>query len=387
MPIRTTMACMVLLLLLGLLAPCGDADEAPAQREAARPLLYVAVGPHATHVILGTLHISDTRVSIPHPLVARALSGAAELVAELAFDPAAQMGVRAAGQLPRNRPLETVLGPALTKRVTALLKHFGRDLDAWQRTKPWLLEHHLGELLAPKATRDTSFLDARLQRMAKERGIAVVGLETAEEQTRILDDYPLKVQVAFLEETVSLVEADLRDGTNAVEDMIQAWRSGDAERLLEEVRRYYDFDLERDRRLFEQIHDARNERMLTRLAAHVARAPDRLRLVAVGAAHLPGTRGMLRLLEDQGYALWRVRTEADLPRSHAAALVEARRRETAARTAAQVGADADIKQVEQASRCPVPTIRRSPGRCRPCVRRRCLPRWCWPSRRCPPSYR
>ena len=366
----TRLLCCLLILLAGPKV-LGDEASPAGEPKLGRPLLHVAVGPRATHLLLGTLHIMDTRVSTVHPLVEVALSKADELVAEIAFDEASQVGLWIRGQLPRNRPLNTLLDDGLEKRIQALLARSGGDLESVQRVKPWLLEHHIGEMLAPRATRDTVSLDERLQRAAKKLGTPVVGLETPEEQTSILDDYPLEVQVERLEETVSLVEADLRNGTNAVEEMIQAWLTGDPKRLIAEVHRYFDFELEEHRELFAKIHDERNATMLERLAERVRTSPDQVRLIAVGAAHLPGPRGMVQLLQAEGYTTWRVMSPADLPATHAQALDMVRKR--AAPKA--LPREATSRAVGRRS-TPVRRWRR---------RRVCRPWWCRPWV-CPPRY-
>ena len=55
--------------------------------------------------------------------------------------------------------------------------------------------------------------------------------------------------------------------------------------------------------------DVRNKRMADRLVEHVSAAgPGTVAMAAVGTAHMPGDKGVLKLLEAKGFKTKRVQT-------------------------------------------------------------------------------
>ena len=81
--------------------------------------------------------------------------------------------------------------------------------------------------------------------------------------------------------------------------------------LAGDLNAFYDLMIEHtaggDRALVESVLEgpiyARNERMVARMAE---RLRDGNAFIAVGALHLPGERGILHLLEQQGFAVRRL---------------------------------------------------------------------------------
>jgi len=143
-------------------------------------------------------------------------------------------------------------------------------------------------------------LDHELQRRAQDQGLPVFGLETVAEQIDVFDGLDLAAQVELLEAAL--------DQQGQIEGWWRATRRAYLERdtaslyrlLLEQSAAG---DPELAARLIEAVLDRRNERMVERMAPRLAAGRA---FVAVGALHLPGERGVLRLLEEQGYEVTRV---------------------------------------------------------------------------------
>lgn len=384
--------------LLALLAPAhsAGADETP-DPSTKKPVMYVAVGPDATLFLHGTLHIPDSRITSLTPIETAALDRADELWAEVDFSEDVRVQLMPYVRLPRNRNLGQLLGERLEARIEAILARRGESLRAWRGLKPWMLDVHLGLLLAPEETATERTLDEILFEQMQKRGKPAGGLESVYEQVRVFDGLTLEAQVALLRETVERLEEDVASGTNSVETMIKIYLSGDDAELLTEVETYFDFDTKRDRDLFVEMHDKRNQRMVERLETKAKEAPGKVRYVAVGAAHLPGKQGVVKLLERSGYVVWRVEAPSDVPASREAslgrALAELKRQNAGLSQSLRALEDQVLRLRDRMDRREVKDAARDRrnarpraadgGRCRPRRTRRC----CIPRPPCPPIPR
>jgi uncharacterized protein YbaP (TraB family) len=141
-------------------------------------------------------------------------------------------------------------------------------------------------------------LDEALQNFALKEGIAVAWLERPEDITRFLSGLPDADQVAMLRVTLKQVPRI----EEIYEDIRIAYLAGDLDRLHAMSAELAAGEDARLNDLFErELVDARNERMVAAMMNHLAGGRV---FVAVGALHLSGETGILRLLERAG---WRVR--------------------------------------------------------------------------------
>jgi uncharacterized protein YbaP (TraB family) len=143
-------------------------------------------------------------------------------------------------------------------------------------------------------------LDDWLQKEARRQGIEVAALETLEEQLSLFDDAPEADQVGMLEMTV-------KDRAKTLEEfnrLIEAYLKQDAAAIYDQMTNASNAEEARLSETFEQdFVVARNLRMAERLAGKIG---DGGAFVAVGALHLPGEQGLVRLMEESGYRVSRV---------------------------------------------------------------------------------
>ena len=122
----------------------------------------------------------------------------------------------------------------------------------------------------------------------------VLALESIAGQLRLFDALPAQAQSALLAATAREAQADRGEET------LRAWLTGDTARLAA----LDDGTLLADPALREALLAGRNRRWLPVVMQAIK--DGRRPLVAVGAAHLPGTDGLIALLEGQGMALRRI---------------------------------------------------------------------------------
>lgn len=168
----------------------------------------------------------------------------------------------------------------------------GFEPEVSRRFKPWAAAVILQY---PADVDDGVVLDMKLQREAKARKIPLFGLETMEEQFEIFDRIPLPLQIEMLKETLhdeeieqmnaQLLAAYEREDLRAIQalsdDNFRQMKNKELANLLED-----------------RVINQRNHQMAKRLQKELAQGK---RLVAIGALHLLGKKGVLRLLEQKGY--------------------------------------------------------------------------------------
>ena len=118
----------------------------------------------------------------------------------------------------------------------------------------------------------------------------VVGLETLEFQLGLFDSLPFDMQTEFL-------LASLREQSGMatqIESMIAAWKDGDSAALAAAVNQ----ELAREPELYEALIVDRNLRWLEAIREWLQRDEDVL--LVVGAGHLVGEDGLVRLLTKEG---------------------------------------------------------------------------------------
>lgn len=289
-------------------APAAAAPLAP--QATARPLLWAIEGPASRSFLYGTIHLPDPRVTALPEVVETALRASDELQGVLVLDAATRAHVQAEALLPEGERVQERLPPPLRARIDQVLRRhrqppLGPPLD---RLRPQALAMHLGQLeWAADLAAGKPVLDQLLEDRARQEGLVIVGLETPGEQTSALLALDGVDLLWWVMDDDALAE---KEGRRVSEPLVQAWLSGDLERLAalqaeDEARAAPDL-----RRTFrERVVLARSRVMADRIGERLAQEPRRPCFFAVGALHLGGPEGLVALLERQGLRLRRLGPE------------------------------------------------------------------------------
>lgn len=181
--------------------------------------------------------------------------------------------------------LSDLLRPKIyAKWHRVIYKAFQVDLDVIGQYKPLIISNMLAESILT-ATYDLA-LDHQLWKYALEQGKSLHGLESAKDQYRILINIPMEYQLKALKDIVKNITKFKAKITKINEYY--------ANRELTKLYKYSKKSMGELRKLM--IYD-RNEYMAEQLVHYL----DKSTFCAVGAAHLPGNKGMLALLKRRGY--------------------------------------------------------------------------------------
>ncbi len=248
--------------------------------------------------VYGTIHVADSRLDELPAGVRKAFDGARSLMLEFLPDAYANERFLEAALLPERQTLEEIIGHADFERAVQQLQPIGLAPEFVNKLKPW------GVLLNLRNPRPASGapLDTLLLELARSRRVPLYQIEGVEEQIFTFDEFPLDSQVALLKH--SLAHSD--ELLALSERTLEAYLSGDLAgiwRLREQfVARYPEI----------APHQAiMNKRVVfDRSVVMAFRMQRQLRhgraFVGLGALHLFGEKGVLALLEQDGYRAARV---------------------------------------------------------------------------------
>jgi len=264
-----------------------------------RGLLWRITKPgHAPSHVFGTIHDADARVvELPAPAAA-AFASARTLLVEFLPDAYTRERFTEAALLPDRQTLEEKIGAEDFQRVVEALGASGLEREVIGRLKPWgaLLNLRHSAVEAPES------LDARLIGRARARRLAVFQMEGVEEQIFAFDECPMETQVALLKHSLAHRDelAQLEDETihaYLARDLAAIWRL--RQRF---IARYPEVAAHQAIMTQRLLYD-RSVVMAYRVQQELRRGDA---FVAVGALHLHGAKGVLALLEADGYRATRV---------------------------------------------------------------------------------
>lgn len=260
--------------------------------------------------LFGTLHSADPRIiDLPAPVLS-ALAGSKAVALELGEelgkrDPFAGIAPEEVSRLllaPPDQRADKLLSADDLKRLEEAAEGYGIPAELVRQMRPSILAAMMAIPACDLRAHGGASIDGDVLAKAQAAGKTVTGLETYVEQFDAMRDFPLEVQRQLL---VSAVR-HLPEAENMFETLLSFYRRGEIGRVLawaHSPRPVPTIDAPVPAAFYEALVDRRNVRMAER-ALPLLRAGSVF--VAVGAAHLPGEAGLLRLFEKAGFAVTRV---------------------------------------------------------------------------------
>jgi uncharacterized protein YbaP (TraB family) len=250
-------------------------------------------GVAASHVY-GTIHVPDPRLAELPASVRMRFDAAKSLMLEFVPDPYSRERFLEAAMFLDRQTLAEKIGAEDFERAMEHLAPIGLPRELVNKLKPWGV---LLNLRNPGRVDQGAPLDTQLLELARTRRLPLHQIEGVEEQIFTFDEFPMESQVALLKHSLAH-RAELAEL---------------AERTLEA---YLERDLAAIWRLREQFiarhpNIAAHQAVMTKRVVHdrsvvmAFRMQRELRrgnaFVALGALHLYGEKGVLALLESDGY--------------------------------------------------------------------------------------
>jgi len=165
-----------------------------------------------------------------------------------------------------------------------------------EKMKPFVVAQLLPELdknnPSPGLTGKESY-EKELEVIAKEEGLEIMGFETVEEQMSYFDAFTNEQQAEMV---MSVIRQKEDESAGELEKVMSLYEEQDLDGLYELIT----VDSEMSGDLNDVLLVNRNKRWIPEIEKMIA---EKSTFIAVGAGHLGGPSGVIRLLEAQGYTL------------------------------------------------------------------------------------
>lgn len=254
--------------------------------------------------LFGTIHVADKRVRALPAQAQAALAQSKTLAVEIA-DMSDEGMLAAMTKVPEllaygdGTTLQAQLTPDEYTKVQGLITKSGMPAEAAVVLRPWLVSMLLAISDCNRQQLEAGMqpLDSRIEATAKAAGTKVVGLETAESQLAAMASIPNDKQVLILK--AGLAYADRTD--DMIETIVQLY-------LTRKIAATMPFQL----MLAEKAGiapSAYDEFLRILVTDRNVKMRDGAKplignggvFIAVGSLHLPGDKGLVKLLRDDGY--------------------------------------------------------------------------------------
>ena len=292
---------LLLAVFLAIVAGAQLAAQAPAQP--GKLFLWEAVGEKGKAYLLGSIHLAREDLYPLDEVIESAFARSETLVVEVDINQldegAFQLQALGAGIYGDGRSLKSELSSDALAKLQSFLKERGVPFGPFSIMKPWLAAISVTAMetlrlgYKPEFGIDKHFLD-----QAERDGKPVSALETADFQIRLLSEFSEELQLLFLSETLD----DIARIPDVVDELVTAWKRGDAE-TIENVLLEAAGDA-RLKPLYDKLFYRRNVDMASKIADLLDSGGSWF--VVVGAGHLVGDEGIIRLLSDRQFEIKQV---------------------------------------------------------------------------------
>lgn len=170
-----------------------------------------------------------------------------------------------------------------------LQKHFGAGIDQLGIMKPFIIENMLLMRYLP-CDKPESY-EATFIELSQDQEQEVIGLETVAFQFSVFDQIPEEKQIEWINDMLD----DSLGTVNSFGEMVEVYKQQDVEGLNDLMMKEEQFDDYADILLYD-----RNADWIPKIKQIVS---EQSAFIAVGAGHLGGEKGVLALLEDEGFTV------------------------------------------------------------------------------------
>lgn len=232
--------------------------------------------------LLGTMHVKDYRAFIYQDVFTEYIDRCKIFATEFDLRERAGLSNPEVSAIPNNKSLLEIIGERKYNRLKKIIKKsFSINLDLLNRTLPLFAINMLTEKILT-STRSIP-LDTFLWQYAENTHRELRGVETFAEQLETLANIPLDYQIKSLLE----IGKNPKKFRKQINSLITQYVNGDIQGLYKKSKK----SLGKQRKIL--LYN-RNEVMCQRI---IEMTHENSSFIAIGAAHLSGKKGVLRLLK------------------------------------------------------------------------------------------
>jgi uncharacterized protein YbaP (TraB family) len=289
----------ILVVLVCCFSPLGRAAD-PAGDTAQKLFLWKVTGSQGVVYLFGTIHVGRPDFYPLAPVIETSFKEADTLITEADLNEPQDSNrllkmVLQKGTYPAGDSVENHIGQQTRAHLLPYVAATKELAASYARLKPWFLTVSIAVIEAKRMGFDTNQgLDRHFADEATEMHKPIGTLETTEFQLELMNSFSEELQDRLL--LSALLDAEHK--TELMDDMLQAWKSGNAD-AMEQAKLRYVRDYPQLKPVFEKMFDQRNDTMTQQIEQFLQ--TPKTYFVAVGAGHLTGERGILSQLRSKNY--------------------------------------------------------------------------------------
>lgn len=255
--------------------------------------------------VIGTHHLAPLSVKDSIANLQQAIDQTEQVYGEIVMDdannPEILMKMQQAMMLPADTTLKSFYTQAQYDTIAAVVKNYmGVDLALFDKLKPATITTQLSVALAMKSLKGFNpqeQLDTWFQKQARQAGKKVGSLETIDMQINVLYNSQTLMRQALL---LYCTATHIEQGVDQSLRMNQAYMKQDLDELLAIIEEKMSDACDSTPEEISTLIYGRNANWARQFTSVMKQSPT---LFVVGAGHLPGPQGLLKLLQKQGYTV------------------------------------------------------------------------------------
>lgn len=267
--------------------------------------LWKATSETGTVYLLGTIHLLSDDMYPLDSAIDSAYEESEAIVMEISLSLKSQLVaatlVMKKGMYPGEETIADHVSPETLEKLKSYLASRGMPFELVAKMRPIVLSLNIALLEAMRFGLNPQLgLDMHFYKKATSEEKRVLELETVEDQINLLTGASAEVQELALSEGLDTID----DAKRVMDGMIAAWSAGDAANLDKLLREERSED-ERLKALEYEFFEARNKKMFAKIERLLEN--KKTYFVMVGAGHVVGDEGIVKLLESKGYKVEQVK--------------------------------------------------------------------------------
>lgn len=270
----------------------------PPAKGGASNCLWKITNAHNEVYLLGSIHFLKEDNYPLAPVIEKAFEKSQVVAFEVNIDSATlgenQQLLMTKGIFQDGNTLQNVLKEATYQKLAAKIESYGASIAPFNRFKPWFVTMTLMTMELQRIGFNPQFgLDQYFFQKAKTAGKKYLGLERIGEQIELFDELVQDDQEQLVLQTIKEIDVIQTE----VEAIVTAWQKGDTsgleDSILKSFREYPDIE--------KKFLTDRNKNWLPQIERFCKQKQNHI--VIVGAGHLVGKNGLVKMLQAKGYSI------------------------------------------------------------------------------------
>lgn len=248
--------------------------------------------PQVCSYLFGTMHLATSEAYTYCDLAKKYIVRASVYAAEMDLNHSIGQNMMSYFKLEEGSQFSDFFKPAIYNKYLSLVKKvFGLNLSDFQEYTPFFINNLLVEASTVRQHIDP--LDHYLWKFALDHGCELTGLESFDDQLRIMSEIPIDFQVKTFRDSMKNIKA-FKHKLNKIGIL---YAEGDLQQLYRQSKK----SMGRIRKLM--IYD-RNRLMAEKI---IQLTSQKSTFFAIGAAHYPGDKGIFAILQRSGYKIQHIK--------------------------------------------------------------------------------